>query len=191
VCATYVDNTPLFANFLLHDIQRVEVMRGPQGTLYGSSALGGTIRYIMNRPDVNEFDASVGVTYGQTEHSDGDNVAIDGMVNIPLSDTAAFRLSAGSVENEGVVDYVNLYQLQDGKPVVLSDSGECLSVNDSSLTNEELAFNVSSSIISGKRTKWVRAALSRREPTITATHTTNRTRAARQCLSRPSVTRSS
>ncbi|MDH3982897.1 MAG: TonB-dependent receptor [Gammaproteobacteria bacterium] len=141
--ATYVDNTPLFANFLLHDIQRVEVMRGPQGTLYGSSALGGTIRYIMNRPDVNEFDASVGVTYGQTEHSDGDNVAIDGMVNIPLSDTAAFRLSAGSVENEGVVDYVNLYQLQDGKPVVLSDSGECLSVNDSSLTNEELAFNES------------------------------------------------
>jgi outer membrane receptor protein involved in Fe transport len=65
------------------------------------------------------------------------------MVNIPLSETAAFRLSAGSVENEGVVDYVNLYQLQDGKPVVLSDSGECLSVNDSSLTNEELAFNES------------------------------------------------
>jgi outer membrane receptor protein involved in Fe transport len=141
--ATYVDNTPLFANFLLNDIQRVEVMRGPQGTLYGSSALGGTIRYIMNRPDANEFDASVGVTYGQTEHSDGDNVAIDGMVNIPLSDTAAFRLSAGSVENEGVVDYVNLYQLQDGKPVVLSDDGQCLSVNDSSLTNEELAFNES------------------------------------------------
>ena len=141
--ATYVDNTPLFANFLLHDIQRVEVMRGPQGTLYGSSALGGTIRYIMNRPDASAFDASVGVTYGQTEHSDGDNVAIDGMVNIPLSDTVAFRLSAGSVENEGVIDYVNLYQLQDGKPVVLSDSGECLSVNDSSLTNEELAFNES------------------------------------------------
>ena len=141
--ATYVDNTPLFANFLLHDIQRVEVMRGPQGTLYGSSALGGTIRYIMNRPDASAFDASVGVTYGQTEHSDGDNVAIDGLVNIPLSDTAAFRLSAGSVENEGVIDYVNLYQLQDGKPVVLSDSGECLSVNDSSLTNEELAFNES------------------------------------------------
>jgi outer membrane cobalamin receptor len=48
--ATYVDNTPLFANFLLKDIQRVEVLRGPQGTLYGSSALGGTVRYIMNRP---------------------------------------------------------------------------------------------------------------------------------------------
>ena len=139
--ATYVDNTPLFANFILEDIQRVEVMRGPQGTLYGSSALGGTIRYIMNRPDASEFDANVGVTYGQTEHSDGDNISLSGMVNIPLSDTVAFRLSAGSVENDGVVDYVNLYQLQDGKPVVMSDAGECLSVNDPSLTNEELTFN--------------------------------------------------
>lgn len=139
--ATYVDNTPLFANFLLKDIQRVEVMRGPQGTLYGSSALGGTVRYIMNRPDANEFDASVGMTYGQTEHSDGNNVSLDGMVNIPLSDTAAFRLSMGSVENDGVIDYVNLYQIQDGKPVVMSDGGQCLSVNDPSLTNDELAFN--------------------------------------------------
>ena len=82
--ATYVDNTPLFANFLLKDIERVEVMRGPQGTLYGSSALGGTVRYIMNRPDASGFDASVGLTYGQTEHSDGNNVSLDGMVNIPL-----------------------------------------------------------------------------------------------------------
>jgi outer membrane receptor protein involved in Fe transport len=95
----------------------------------------------MNRPDVNDFDASVGVTYGQTEHSDGDNVAIDGMVNIPLSETAAFRLSAGSVENDGVIDYVNLYQIQDGKPVVEADDGTCRSVNDPALTNEELAFN--------------------------------------------------
>jgi len=139
--ATYVDNTPLFANFLLKDIQRVEVLRGPQGTLYGSSALGGTVRYIMNRPDANEFDASVGVVYGQTEHSDGNNVAVDGMVNIPLGDTTAFRLSAGSVQNDGVIDYVNLYQVQDGKPVVGNDAGDCVSVNDPSLTDSELAFN--------------------------------------------------
>lgn len=141
--ATYVDNTPLFANFLLKDIQRVEVLRGPQGTLYGSGALGGTVRYIMNRPDANQFDASVGLTYGQTEHSDGNNVSIDGMVNIPLSDTAAFRVSAGSVENDGVVDYVNLYQLEGGKPVVMDDAGNCVSVFDSGLTNSEVAFNES------------------------------------------------
>jgi iron complex outermembrane receptor protein len=139
--ATYVDNTPLFANFLLKDIQRVEVMRGPQGTLYGSSALGGTVRYIMNRPDASEFDASVGLTYGQTEHSDGNNTSIDGMINIPLSDTAAFRLSAGTVQNDGVVDYKNLYQIQDGKPVVLNDAGQCVSSRDPGLTDAEIAFN--------------------------------------------------
>ncbi len=46
--STYVNDTPIFANFLLKDIQRVEVLRGPQGTLYGSGSLGGTVRYVMN-----------------------------------------------------------------------------------------------------------------------------------------------
>ncbi len=141
--ATYVDNTPLFANFLLKDIERVEVLRGPQGTLYGSGALGGTVRYIMNRPDADEFDASVGVSYGQTDGSDGDNMSVDAMVNIPLSETAAFRLSAGTVQNDGIIDYVNLYQIQDGKPVVMDDAGTCRSVNDPVLTNTEIAFNES------------------------------------------------
>jgi iron complex outermembrane recepter protein len=141
--ATYIDNTPLFANFLLKDIQRVEVLRGPQGTLYGSSSLGGTVKYIMNRPDASDFDANVGLTYGQTEGSEGNNMSIDGMLNIPLGDSAAFRIVAASVENDGVVDYKNLYQLQDGKPVVMSDAGACLSVNDPSLTDSELAFNPS------------------------------------------------
>jgi outer membrane receptor protein involved in Fe transport len=139
--ATYVDNTPLFANFLLKDIQRVEVLRGPQGTLYGSSALGGTVKYIMNKPDPSEFDASVGLTYGQTEHSDGNNVSADAMVNIPLSESMAFRVSAGTVQNDGVIDLPNLYQLQDGKPVVENDAGQCVSVKDPSLTNDEVLFN--------------------------------------------------
>ena len=46
--ATYVDNTALYGNFVLKDIDRVEVLRGPQGTLYGSGSLAGNVRYIMN-----------------------------------------------------------------------------------------------------------------------------------------------
>ena len=53
--ATYYDNSPLFANFLVKDVQRVEVLRGPQGTLYGSGSLGGTVRYIGRRPDPGGF----------------------------------------------------------------------------------------------------------------------------------------
>jgi len=139
--ATYVDNTPLFANFILKDIQRVEVLRGPQGTLYGSGALGGTVRYIMNRPEADEFEGSVSATYGQTDGSDGSNVSADVMFNMPLSDTAAFRVSAGTIQNDGIIDYVNLYQMQDGKPVVMTDSGDCVSVRGTAATNTELAFN--------------------------------------------------
>jgi iron complex outermembrane receptor protein len=141
--ATYVDETPLFANFLLKDIERVEVLRGPQGTLYGSGALGGTVRYIMNRPDPSEFDAGVGVSFGQTEGSDGNNFSGDIMLNVPMSDTSAFRLSAGTVQNDGVIDYVNLYQLDNGDPVVLNDAGQCVGVTDPSLTPTEVVFNPS------------------------------------------------
>jgi outer membrane receptor protein involved in Fe transport len=49
--ATYVDNTALFGNFILKDIERIEVLRGPQGTLYGSGSLAGNVRYIMKKPN--------------------------------------------------------------------------------------------------------------------------------------------
>ena len=42
------------------DVERVEVLRGPQGTLYGSGSLGGTVRYVTRSPELGEFDASVG-----------------------------------------------------------------------------------------------------------------------------------
>ena len=139
--ASYVDNTPIFANFLLKDIQRVEVLRGPQGTLYGSGSLGGTVRYIMNRPDAEAFDASVSAGYSQTDGSDGSNYSVDGMVNIPLGDTVAFRVSAGVVSNSGIIDYKNLYVLDGGDPVVLNNAGDCVGVTDPSLTDTEVAFN--------------------------------------------------
>ena len=58
--ATYVDDTPLFVNLRLQDLDHVEDLRGPQGTLYGSGSLGGTIRFVQNAPDPTGFDAKVG-----------------------------------------------------------------------------------------------------------------------------------
>ena len=72
----------------LYDLERVEVLKGPQGTLFGRSAQIGAVHIITNKP---EFEQSAGInaTYGNF-----DTVGIDGFLNVPLSDTVAFRLAA-------------------------------------------------------------------------------------------------
>jgi iron complex outermembrane receptor protein len=116
--ATYIDDTPLYANFVLKDIERVEVLRGPQGTLYGSGSLAGTVRYIMNKPRLGEFEAKVGTSFSQTKGSDGYNLNTDALVNLPIGDKVAFRANIGKIDNDGIVDYPNVYQLNaSGAPV--------------------------------------------------------------------------
>lgn len=130
--STYVDNTPLFANFVLRDIQRVEVLRGPQGTLYGSGSLGGTVRYITNKPTTDGFEGQVTAGYSETSGSDGNNADLYGMVNIPLGDSFAIRGSIGRIDNDGIIDYVNAYQLNEyGEPMVATAEG-CVSPRDAS-----------------------------------------------------------
>ncbi len=116
--STYVDDTPIYANFLLKDIQRVEVLRGPQGTLYGSGALGGTVRYVMNQPVLGEFSGSVGGAVSSVEGSNGIGLAGDLTLNMPVGDTIALRLNVSGADYPGLTDYVNLYVLDDaGLPV--------------------------------------------------------------------------
>ncbi len=121
--STYVGDTPVFANFILRDIARVEVLRGPQGTLYGSGSLGGTVRYILNSPDTSEFEGRVDMSYGTTDGSNGNNLSYDAMVNLPISDSVAFRFSAGKIDNDGVIDYVNVYET-DASGVPIAEGGD-------------------------------------------------------------------
>ena len=117
--ATYVDNTALFGNFVLKDIDRVEVLRGPQSTLYGSGSLAGNVRYIMTKPDLHGFSGKVSMGYGVTAGSAGDNLNPDLTLNVPLGDTFAVRANIGQIKNAGVVDYPNVYVLDaHGDPVV-------------------------------------------------------------------------
>ncbi len=109
--ASYINDTPLYANFILKDIEMVEVLRGPQGTLYGSGSLAGTVRYRMNKPDFDGFYGSASASYSQTDGSEGFNLNTDVMVNVPLSDKIAFRANYGMIDNDGIVDYTALYQL--------------------------------------------------------------------------------
>ncbi len=116
--SVYVGDTPMYANFMLRDIERVEVLRGPQATLYGSGSLGGTVRYIMNRPDAEAFVGSVYGELGTTDGSGGYNWNADVMLNIPLTETLAFRVNGGRLDNDGVIDYPNVYKTDaSGNPI--------------------------------------------------------------------------
>lgn len=86
-----------------YDTNRVEVLRGPQGTLFGSGSLAGTIRYISNEPDLAETSGSISAT---TQHvKDGEvGGSIKGHTNIPLSDTLAIRAVAYAEEFAGYID---------------------------------------------------------------------------------------
>jgi outer membrane receptor protein involved in Fe transport len=109
--ATYVNDTPVYANLALIDLERVEVLRGPQGTLYGSGALGGTIKYLMREPQFDDTDASVGTVLTSVDGSSDVGYAATGILNVPVSDTFAFRANVYWRDYPGITDYVNLYEL--------------------------------------------------------------------------------
>lgn len=87
--------TALSGAFL--DAQRVEVLKGPQGTLYGRNATGGAINYISNRPS---FKSEGG---GQVQFGNYGDVEANGFINVPFSSTAAMRLALGYVNHDGYI----------------------------------------------------------------------------------------
>ncbi|WP_159931237.1 TonB-dependent receptor plug domain-containing protein [Oceanicoccus sp. KOV_DT_Chl] len=108
--AVYIDELSLTQNgrnpdIDLIDMERVEVLRGPQGTLYGSSSMGGTLRYISNKPDTEEFTGDV--EFGVEQTGSGDmGYRVNSTVNIPLTDTIAIRASAYMKDLDGWIDSV-------------------------------------------------------------------------------------
>src|SRR4249919_825774 len=87
----------------LFDLNRVETLRGPQGTLFGSGSVGGTIRYITNQPKIGKFEGSVEANVNKV--TDGDfGGHLKGAVNIPIGDTLAARAVAYYTKYAGFVD---------------------------------------------------------------------------------------
>jgi iron complex outermembrane receptor protein len=125
--ATYVDDTPLFVNLRLQDLDRVEVLRGPQGTLYGSGSLGGTIRYVQNAPDPTGFDAKAQVGVSDTSHTNEPNEDVSGMLNLPLGDTLAVRLNAAYSYDAGFINQPNLYRLDSSGVPLAAQPGNLFS----------------------------------------------------------------
>lgn len=102
--STYIGETPLFLSLQVDDIERVEVLRGPQGTLYGSGSLAGTLRLIPKKPDPSGFHAEVSGDVAGVDETDQLNRSFSAMVNIPVASTAALRLSAGYEHYAGFID---------------------------------------------------------------------------------------
>ena len=89
---------------LYFDIDRIEVLRGPQGTLFGGSSMGGTIRFITRQPDLGKFSASAGAETSYTEDG-GFNYEVDGLLNLPIAnERAGLRIVGAYRDKDGYVD---------------------------------------------------------------------------------------
>ncbi|PCI54620.1 MAG: hypothetical protein COB36_09695 [Alphaproteobacteria bacterium] len=109
----YIDEVPVAFNgynpdLKLFDVERVEVIRGPQGTLYGAGSMSGTIRILTRNPETDRMAAKVSGQLSTTEQG-GINIHLNGMINLPLvADKLAVRLTAYDRTISGYIDNVLL-----------------------------------------------------------------------------------
>src|SRR5580698_3716093 len=109
--ATYYGETPLFAHLPMEDLDRVEVLRGPQGTLFGAGSLSGAVRFIPNAPVLGKFSGEATASVADVSHSSGGHdTSVSGILNVPLGEIAAVRLSVGHSIDAGYINGVALYK---------------------------------------------------------------------------------
>jgi len=112
----YIDETPLSANAVslngrtvidpdLFDLNHVETLRGPQGTLYGSGSMGGTIKLVTNQPKLGTFEAATDTTISQTAHG-STNGGGSLMLNLPIGEYAALRTVTTAKYISGWIDRI-------------------------------------------------------------------------------------
>ena len=124
----YLDDVPLTVGggsdeptVRMFDLERVEILRGPQGTLWGAGAMGGAIRYISNKPDAASGFGGQFRLEGLTTKDGDRGYALDGVLNIPLAaDLAALRITASHADQGGYIDLPNAL----GGPYKDANSGE-------------------------------------------------------------------
>ncbi|WND03414.1 TonB-dependent receptor [Temperatibacter marinus] len=133
----YMNETPLTADIKLFDIDRIEVLRGPQGTLYGRGAMGGTLRYITKKPVMNDVSGEMDAEFYLTKDSGSVSQEFTGVANVSYSDNFAVRAAVNYLHDSGFVDY-NYVHLVPGvsdapKPVEDNNGEETLNVKIAAL----------------------------------------------------------
>jgi len=108
--AIYLDEQPLTQSSLqpeirLVDIERIEALPGPQGTLYGSSSQSGTLRYITNKPDPSGFESNVSID-GNSVDDGEEGFDLSGVVNMPIGENVAIRVVGFTAHEAGFIDNV-------------------------------------------------------------------------------------
>jgi iron complex outermembrane receptor protein len=116
VVGTYVDETPLGASnnyaratsfaldLMPYDIERVEVLRGPQGTLYGAGSMGGLLKYVLKEPTTDGLEFRAGVEGSDVSGADDLGWGARAGVNVPLGDSVAIRASYFQQNTPGYID---------------------------------------------------------------------------------------
>ncbi len=109
----YIDEAPItevdasLADIGTYDLDHVEVLRGPQGTLYGASSMGGTVRLITRKPDLVASSGEVNAAVDAVAHSGDIGRSVDGFINLPIrTDQLALRVTAGYRHTAGFIDNV-------------------------------------------------------------------------------------
>jgi outer membrane receptor protein involved in Fe transport len=138
----YVDDVPfgsstglangavLAGDFDTFDVTRTEVLRGPQGTLYGASSLAGVFRYITNQPTLEGTEARLLGSLETVEEGDL-GYSVKGMVNVPAGDTVAFRASGFYRFDDGFIDSI-------GNNPIPSLTNPSINIVDGTLVEENL-----------------------------------------------------
>jgi iron complex outermembrane recepter protein len=140
----YLDDIPITGinppDIHVYDVERIEALSGPQGTLYGAGSLGGTIRFITNKPKIDKLEAGIDIEankYG----GHGEGGQIEGFINLPITHNLALRVMGYYRKDGGYIDNTNNNgKFNNGKPSILN-LGDNNPATSYTLSNAAIAKN--------------------------------------------------
>ncbi len=125
----HINNIPLIVNRTttaeLFDVERVEVLRGPQGTLYGRNATGGVVNFLPKKPDFDGVSGSVALEYGSYN-----NTKLNGFVNLPAGEMFSLRLAGSFLKRDGYTDNIATGNDIDGRDLFSTRLSVAFEPND-------------------------------------------------------------